>query len=639
MDAQTVETQAVTMCRRNCLAGALGGGVYAALARKPWATGIAADLGAGRIPELGDCVAWGFWWASILTVVAGIALALTARTWSQTARKRWEVRIGGEKLLPGRVFVLLLAGIVVSSAALAWPRLHHSFWGDEESAVARYVVGFTMPKNLDQPDGPLRHPSVRWEQTAFGDQGGGNNHYLYSLLARVVHEGWQAVGHRRAWEFDEAVLRAVPFAAGLLALWAWASVGRRLGRPRAGLVAAALMACHPWHVRFCTEARGYSLMMLFFGLTCRGLIAALETGSAWAWTSFAGAELATLHAWKGMLHPLLTLNLVVGVWLWRRRVGFPDRLPRWLASGTIVGVVFAWLVLPAQPQIAATRAKIAGHGNDPMDFRWAKNLIGETLTGVPVATADPENPLELSVGRLVAVHPVAMAIGIGWLGAVSIVGAAFLFRRSRLWIGLFAAIPAGALLAAVHFKLVLKIELLNWYWTFCVPVGCLVLGLGTVELIRLPGRLRIPGFCVPLGTVGCLGAITMPALLQQRSVPTEAFRDAVMLANGKIESPTDETPPSVRMAWLWRYAKIYEPRGFGRLRTLDDLHAFEEAARGRGQTAWVVVGFPALARSLTPEVVGELEGSDRWELVRIFWAQQPQHTLRAFRLRMPSHRA
>ncbi len=621
------------MCRRSCAVAAGGGLVYAFIAQKPWATGVAADLAAGRIPEVRDCVVWGFWWASLLTAAVGAILALTVPLWTRPITGRWEVALPGESPLSRRVFAGIVAGIVAVSAVAAWPRLHHSLWGDEESAVARYVVGFTMPKDPENLDGPLRHPSVRWSETAFGDQGGGNNHYLYSLLARAVHEAWRSLGKHRPWEFDEAVLRSVPFVAGLLALWAWASVGRRLGRPRAGLTAAALMACHPWQVRFCTEARGYSLMMLFFGLMWWALIAAIETGTAWSWTAFAAAELATLHAWKGMIYPLAALNLVLGGCLWRKRAAFPDRFPRWLVASAIAAASFIWLTLPAQPQIAATRAKIAGHGNQPFTPVWAADLLGETLTGVPVEIADAANPLELSLHRLVAAHPIMVGVGMTGLAAATVAGVLCLFRRRRLWLALFAAVPAGATLAAIHFKLVMKIELLNWYWTFCVPVGCLILGLGAVEVARRTGPRKLPAAWAPLATVGCLAAITAPALFQARSVPAEAFRDAVMLVKGKIDTPADARPPAIRTAWLWRYAKLYDPRGLTRVRTLDDLRHFENEAQKRGQEVCVIEGYPPLAHALTPEVVDELEHSGRYFCEHVFWAQQPQHTLFVYRLK------
>ena len=68
---------------------------------------------------------------------------------------------------------------------------------------------------------------------------------------------------------NEFVLRLPGFATSLAAVALLGILMRLWGFPWTGLLAAFLLAMHPWHVRYGIEARGYTFVVL---LTISGMV-------------------------------------------------------------------------------------------------------------------------------------------------------------------------------------------------------------------------------------------------------------------------------------------------------------------------------------------------------------------------------
>ena len=75
------------------------------------------------------------------------------------------------------------------------------------------------------------------------------------------------------------------------------------------------MAIHPWHVRYSSEARGYTMLIFFLLAGIYFLISALEDGRWRWWLLFALFEFLSLYTWKAAVHPIATLNLGIFVFL------------------------------------------------------------------------------------------------------------------------------------------------------------------------------------------------------------------------------------------------------------------------------------------------------------------------------------
>ena len=83
--------------------------------------------------------------------------------------------------------------------------------------------------------------------------------------------------------FSEAVLRIPSLLAGLGSIVMGARRLRRRSFSRAALILALPMAIHPWHVRYSTEARGYTMLISFLIAGIYFLLAALEEGRRRSW--------------------------------------------------------------------------------------------------------------------------------------------------------------------------------------------------------------------------------------------------------------------------------------------------------------------------------------------------------------------
>ncbi len=88
---------------------------------------------------------------------------------------------------------------------------------------------------------------------------------VHPPLHFIVSWAWMRVGSSDLW------VRELSIVAGLLGVVATWALARSLGGPRAGILAALLVAFHPWHIYISQEARSYALLWL--GLTLSALTA------------------------------------------------------------------------------------------------------------------------------------------------------------------------------------------------------------------------------------------------------------------------------------------------------------------------------------------------------------------------------
>lgn len=122
----------------------------------------------------------------------------------------------------------------------------------------------------------------------------------------------------RALGDNEFALRLPQALAGILAIPLLAQLGRSLGRQRAGLWAAFLLALSPFHLRYSQEARHYALLMTFSLATYLLLVQALAGGQFRQWLLFALATALNLYTHYGAFLVLAAELVLVGAWLARR---------------------------------------------------------------------------------------------------------------------------------------------------------------------------------------------------------------------------------------------------------------------------------------------------------------------------------
>lgn len=632
-----VTSDALSGWRRLAITGGLSGlalaaAVYGIVGVKPWQTGVAAAVAAKKVPPVWDSMLWGWWYAAWGVLAMALGLLVTRRWWIGAVSPLVEVPRLGEPPVKWWLWWGAMSVLVGLVAAHRWPRMSHSLWGDESMAVAEYVQGHYILSDEGQPLGPLRFRKVTWMETVFGDRQMGNNHYLFTQLARVTNDRWRSWTGAAKHEFSEVAIRGPSLVGGLGLLVALAWLGRRLGAPRAGLLAAVLMALHPWHLRYCTEARGYSLMGMFFCLTLGLLAGALEVGTWSAWALFAAAQFCTLYSCKIAVYPLVLINGIVAIALWRAGAGRPlercRALGRWFVVNTLSAMVFLVLYAPCHAQAVAAVEKIRKRGLNEVSWVWLRDMTSETLTGMPWTTLTPDNAVQLTWSKTLlngGLPGWAGALGFALMAVAIGLGTMRLWGRCRAAAWVLVACWGAAVISIFHFHDVLKVELLPWYWFFLTPPLCLTAALGVALAPGWGGR------AAALALVGFFGAATLPLQRTMIRVPYEDFRSAVAASRGRHEDRIRRNSSRVHTCWLWRSSQLYDPRRDTKVRTLPMLNQRIRAAQRAHAELYVIIGYPWLTARLTPTVFQRVTTSPSFEKVADFPAQVPRHTLTVYR--------
>jgi len=173
---------------------------------------------------------------------------------------RASIKLVNSTSSPGRTAAIIAVVTLVSTGVRLYHLAGRSLWMDEAASV--YLA--TMPW----------WPFLR---LLWGYQG---NMTLYYLALRT----WIHFGD------SEFVVRSLSVLFGILTIPAIYALGRRLFDRTTGLIAAALLSVHSFHVAFSQEARGYSLLVLLLLLTTYVFIAAMESNQKqWKWILFAVA--------------------------------------------------------------------------------------------------------------------------------------------------------------------------------------------------------------------------------------------------------------------------------------------------------------------------------------------------------------
>lgn len=154
--------------------------------------------------------------------------------------------------------------------------------------------------------------------------------------------GWLGWLHPQNWA-DSWVwaMRALPALWGVAAIAAIYWLNRLAFSPRAGLLAAALMAVSPFAVYLSQEARHYTLPMLLITLALATLvqiqqrILAQKLPQSALWLAWAGLNLLGLYTHYFCLLALIAQIAALGSWMLWRRAAKPD----WLALGLALGLV------------------------------------------------------------------------------------------------------------------------------------------------------------------------------------------------------------------------------------------------------------------------------------------------------------
>lgn len=455
---------------------------------------------------------WGVWWGCAVDALICVALALTSRWWAASPPAR-TITLPTVQPTTRRAWIGLIA-ILAVAGALRWERASLSFYNDEAHSFRRYIGG----QHLRQDDGTVAWRQVTWAETIWLNKVA-NNSVTFSTLSRLSYDLWRKASGAAEGELGERAVRLPAVLAGMGGLVVlWLLLRRMLPGTAACWWVAALVALHPWHVRYSSEARGHGHLLLGVPLSFWFLQRALED-DRWRWwigmglaqcfcaCSFAGA-ISFLAAFNGLLLACLAWRACKGQEEWRR-------LTRPLAGMTIGGLVTLPVMLPILEQLIDAM-KVLDSLQGRMGAEWWDNVVSLLGGGLPWGDLDPGNAENLALSRIISAHP--------WVWMV--VAAALLpffpgvWRTFRLGISGKLVLLAGPLAAIGMWALMSEQGklLYLWYVLFVLP-GLLIVWAAGADALTCRVRL--------------MAARVIISLLLLLPVAGFAWTDAHLIFKGK----------------------------------------------------------------------------------------------------------
>lgn len=427
-------------------------------------------------------VKWGMYWGALANALIATGLAATARWWAgrlhNPERSPVAARVG-----PRTWLVLLL--VLAAAGALRWPRMGLSLYNDEAHGFKRYFAGYFQERS----DGTTRWRPADWVETLWLNKVG-NNSTPFSALSRLSHERALKWTHVPVGSVNETGLRFPALAAGLLALGVLWGVGRQLfpATPVCWWL-LVLGALHPWHVRYSTEARGYSFTFLGVALCLYFTVRAWRENRWRWWLAMGAAQFFAVWSFSGSLYYLVAFNgLLMAGWSWRvwtGRMGWRNLAPP-LVGMTVGGMLTVPLMLPMLPQLlGALTRNISAKGH--MGWVWWRDVGSTFLSGVRWGDGDPANPLNLSVQRWLDAQPWLWLAGAA-LALILIFGAIRIMRAGGAGPVLLLAGPLAVFLAWASLSRSGN-YLHLWYLLHSLPGWLVVMAAATVSVGGAGGRI------------------------------------------------------------------------------------------------------------------------------------------------------
>jgi hypothetical protein len=563
-----------------------------------------------HLGKLEDYVRIYSWWAGLINLVPLAFLAFTTRWWTAPLPEP----IPGKP--PPRIpkgFFLCIGGAMGVCAILGFPRLGQSLWEDEEYSVRRCIAG----GHRIQEDGTVVVKKLPWKVTLW-NYSSTTNHVFQSILARLSHSAWRTIARPAGLQLSEAAARLPSYLSGILLVGLVALLAARFDLAWEGALAAWLIAIHPWHLRFASEARGYGLVALLILLSCLLALNALNTGHWRWWIALALANFALLYTWPPTLFTVLILNLCIALSFFTENQSSPARnvlVFRWLVSGIFAGIVFLQLFLPCVPGLFEYLRGVRDFDGHAF---FLKNVGTLFLTG-SLWTRSGQSPTPY-----MEYLPHATAHPVLFCAAIVLAAGLFVLGLYRLWI----AEPRARWLVAVlifpglltyAYAVIRQKMLMEWYLGFMLPGVALLVAAGAfwtfAPLLRFPAA-RWAGPLLAVALVGAFAAFSHPARHFLLTWGAERYRESVLATRPSLDPNVPENFQIITAATT-QPPFVYDPRA-RRAVTVDQYAALMREADERGVPLYVNNGFPTALKIDFPGVFALLEDCSVFEPVGYF---------------------
>ncbi len=624
--------------------------LLAFLGPKPWDKSTAKRIAEGRTLRPQDYAASVFLPVTTAGAVGTILLALTAGFWAR--------RPGGEELEPTampqgtmgqsippvvsvrRRLVPLLIGLTMLLALVVrWPLASGSLWWDEIWTLKNAVNGYAQ---LDESrEEGVRFVSRDWAQAAwyFAKP---TNHVGFSLLSKAGVELEHAVTGGSEWEFSEPAFRWPSLFASMAAVGLMAWVGGMVLGPWGGLLAALLLALHPWFVRYGVDGRAFGLNV-FLSLAAVGCWMRMVM-EPWRWRWVVGgaaAALAMLICFPyNLFLPLGFCLVLTGAALLRRLPGGWRLWGRNVAALSLAALLFLPVAAPWVPQ-ALEWTDV--EGSDMAGPRL--NAVGlyaawvSFTTGMPVRVGTGEEGAGLASleGLGATWAPLPALVFWGLLAAFGFGLVSLLLRKGGHW-----AVRFGMLVWLVALALPLVVAFWKQhyfyerYLIYALPAVLLALlagirGLGDLVAAPFVGR----GVLVGSALTGLFAIALLLVQSGQLRVllerPIAPMRDVALFMK---EQTAQDNGVAIGYGLGGNIPAIYHP-AIDHAFTPVDLAAKVNAAVDQGRPVWLFYGYSTFSRKNQEgdalKAFRWIDNTELFEPVTIFRGIEEQFFFRVLR--------
>ena len=481
--------------------------------------------------KLRHIVSYYSFWAAAGNLIALAILIFTARWWASPKT------IGSPISAPQspRWFWPSILAAMAFCGAAASMRMNYGFAHDEDYSARRVIAG---SYNVGA-DGKVSMERLNWMETLYYYRKP-NNHVLHSVLGRLCWTVWRTVAPPVEWHMQEWVVRIPAWLGGVGAVCTLGILLRRCVSPAAGALSAWLLALHPWHIRFTSEARGYSLMLCIIPVVLYFWLRAIRENAWRWWVLHSLSQFALMYCYPGALYVLIVLNGATAVWFLGQVLGRQEcpAIARWLASNCFAAMAAFQLMLPLLPQLQSylntEEARV------PIGVSWVGSAAAHFLFGVPWSKRNVDFPYPELMPFAMS-HPVFFTgILIGISGLI-VLGYAAMFRRP---------LPEGPIVAAtLLFPGVLGFAvatllgqwLFEWYLIYLLPglvagaaVGAVVAGRWLSTTLKCAWMEALPGVTLVLS----YGIFSQPFRAWFCAHSMEPVKEAVLAIRGTLD-PND----------------------------------------------------------------------------------------------------
>ena len=508
-------------------------------------------------------------------------------------------------------FLVLAILAVAIGGFLRAPLLDHSFCNDEEVASRKFFHG---SHSIDDSGAAVWKP-VPWHRTWFYNVTG-NNHVLQSVGSRLTLEQF---GNASA-NNGESLARTLPFAAGLLTIFALAILLWQAGAGIPAVLAASILALHPWHLRYSVEARGYSGMLMFGVLAMVFLLAALQRKSWPAWLGYGLCQLACLLCLPAAFYLICALNLGVLIHLVRRRD--TASLKRWSTVSVVGAAIFFQIMTPSFLRMLGWIGT-PYETPRPINATWFVDLWSHVAAGLPISDGHQAKAFQLDFEAWRRVGGVRYWLLIAVFPLLSLTGCIYAIVRHPLlrW-------PVMGVLSAFLFTLghllAKPMVFPTWYLLPMLLPFCI--GLATLPSIAQKWGKIATCLCA-LAVLIAFGMVAAAPLTRLREYPRHPMRDAVETVRNEVPalSPQQQDTFTIAVGHGAKQFISYDPRVHAAKDESQFRQLLQEAHQS-GQRLFVYCAGQRIVAEEFPAVFATLTNEDKFREiaylhgVEAFWS-------------------